>query len=127
MTIHPQHDRLLIKRDEAERITKGGIVLPDGSTQEKPLRGRIMAVGPGKRLASPLNPKGWVFDVMPFSVGDYVLFPKYSGDSFKLDGEEFFFVKADDIIAIIDDAPDVTDDDGLEIPISEVQPCLTIS
>ena len=82
MTIHPQHDRLLIKRDEAEHITEGGILLRWLDSGEAP-RGRIMAVGPGKRLASPLNPKGWVFDVMPFSVGDYVLFPKYSGDRYK--------------------------------------------
>lgn len=102
MTIHPQHDRILIKRDDTEPMTRGGIILPD-QTKEKPLRGIIVAIGPGKKLPSPLVPKGYVLEPISFEIGQHVLFLKYAGDSYKFDGEELFFVKADDIIGIIDD------------------------
>jgi len=102
LTIHPQHDRLLIRRDEAEGVTRGGIILPD-QQKEKPLRGVIVAIGPGKKLLAPLVPKGYVLEPIDFQLGQHVLFLKYAGDSYKFDGEELFFVKADDIIAVIDD------------------------
>lgn len=117
MTIHPQHDRILIRRDEAEGVSKGGIILPDGS-KEKPLRGVILSIGPGKKLLAPLVPKGYILEPIDFEIGQHVLFLKYSGDSYKFDGEELFFVKADDIIAVID--PDDEMDDYVDGQLQEV-------
>lgn len=97
LKIRPLHDRLIVKRLEAEQKTKGGIIIPD-SAKEKPQEGEVLAVGNGKILDDgkkvPLDVK----------VGDRVLFSKYSGTDIKIDGEEYLILKEDDIQAIMDNA-----------------------
>ena len=95
MKIRPLHDRVIVKRMEEERTTAGGIVIPDSAT-EKPIQGKVTAVGKGK-----ISENG---DVRPLDVkvGDKVLFGKYSGTEVKLDGEEVLVMREEDIMAIID-------------------------
>jgi len=95
MPIRPLHDRVIVKRLEEERKTPGGIVIPDSAT-EKPIRGKILAVGNGK-VAD--NGQLRVLDV---KVGDTVLFGKYSGTEVKIDGEELLVMREDDIMGIIE-------------------------
>ncbi|MHC9085749.1 co-chaperone GroES [Luteimonas sp. RIT-PG2_3] len=92
--IKPLYDRVVIKRTEEEKVSAGGIVIPDSAT-EKPIKGEVVAVGEGKALdnGSTRTPK--------VKVGDQVLFGKYSGTEVKLDGNEFLVVKEDDIFAVI--------------------------
>ena len=94
MKIRPLHDRVLIKRLEAETTSAGGIVIPD-SASEKPIRGEVVAVGKGKLLENG--------DLRPLDLknGDKVLFGKYSGTEVKIDGEEFLVMREDDIMAVI--------------------------
>ena len=96
MSIRPLHDRVIVKRVEEERKTASGIVIPDSAT-EKPVRGKIIAVGKGKILESgevrPLDVK----------VGDIVLFGKYSGSEIKFDGEELLVMREEDLVAILED------------------------
>ena len=95
MTIRPLHDRVLIRRLDQEEKSAGGIVLPD-SAKEKPMRGKIVAVGPGKMLDSGnLIPLG----VQP---GDEVLFGKYSGTEVKIEGKELVVMREDDIMGIVE-------------------------
>jgi chaperonin GroES len=90
----PLHDRVVVRRIEADTKTKGGIIIPD-SAQEKPSQGEIVAVGPGGRdEAGKLIP----IDV---KAGDRVLFGKWSGTEVKLDGEEFIVMKESDIMGVI--------------------------
>ena len=90
----PLHDRVVVRRIEADTKTKGGIIIPD-SAQEKPSPGEIVAVGPGGRdEAGKLIP----IDV---KAGDRVLFGKWSGTEVKLDGEEFIIMKESDIMGVI--------------------------
>ena len=100
MKIYPVHDRILVRRDEADGISRGGIILPDQS-KEKPLRGVIEAIGPGKMIPAPLSPQGFVLQPIPFKVGEHILFAKYAGDSYKTDGEEWFLVRAEDVVAVL--------------------------
>ena len=95
MKIRPLHDRVLIKRLEEERKSPGGIVIPDTAT-EKPIRGKVIAVGTGR-----ITEKG---DVRPLALkkGDTVLFGKYSGTEVKVDGEELVVMREDDIMAVIE-------------------------
>jgi chaperonin GroES len=94
MNIRPLHDRILVRRVDAEQKTQGGILLPD-SAQEKPQEGEVIATGEGK-----FNDKG---ERRPLDVkkGDRVLFGKYSGTEVKLDGEELVVMREDDVMAII--------------------------
>ena len=94
MNLQPLNDRVIVKRLDQETKTSSGIVIPDNAA-EKPDQGEIRAVGPGKR-----SDKG---DLSPMSVkvGDRVLFGKYSGQAFKVDGEELMSMREDDIIAIV--------------------------
>lgn len=94
MKLKPLHDRVLVKRLEEEEKTKGGIIIPD-TAKEKPIKGEVVAVGPGKT-----NDKG---DKIKLSVdkGDKVLFNKYAGTEIKVDGDEFLVMREDDILAII--------------------------
>ena len=94
MELRPLHDRVVIKRLEEERTSPGGIVIPDSAT-EKPVRGEVMAVGPGKIMESGELRKPAV------QVGDTVLFGKYSGSDCKLDGDEVVVMREDDILAVI--------------------------
>ncbi len=93
-TLRPLGDKILIKRVEAETKTKSGIVLPD-SAKEKPKRGKILAVGPGKRLDDgKVGP-------MTVKVGDEVLFTSYAGTEIKLDGDEVMIMSEDDVLAVV--------------------------
>ncbi|MFA7240998.1 MAG: co-chaperone GroES [Sulfuricellaceae bacterium] len=95
MKIRPLHDRVIVKRLEEERKTASGIVIPDSAT-EKPDQGQVIAIGKGKILES-----GEV-RVLDVKVGDKVLFGKYSGQAFKMDGEEYLQMREEDIIGVIE-------------------------
>ncbi|MBS1238336.1 MAG: Chaperonin Cpn10 [Deltaproteobacteria bacterium] len=95
MKIRPLHDRVIVKRMEGEEKTKGGIIIPD-TAKEKPVEGKVIAVGSGKVLENgkkvPLQVKA----------GDRILFGKYSGTEVKIDDEEHLIMREDDIIAIVE-------------------------
>ena len=95
MKIRPLHDRVIVKRLEEDRTSPGGIVIPDTAT-EKPIRGRILAVGKGKILE---NGQVRRCDVR---VGDKILFGKYSGTEVKVDGEELLVMREEDVMAVIE-------------------------
>jgi len=92
--IKPLHDRVVIKRMEEEKLSAGGIVIPDSAT-EKPIKGEVIAVGTGKVLDNGQLRAPQV------KVGDKVLFGKYSGTEVKLDGVELLVVKEDDLFAVL--------------------------
>jgi chaperonin GroES len=95
MKICPLHDRVIVKREEQERKSAGGIVIPDTAT-EKPTFGKVIAVGKGKILENG--------DVRPvdLTVGDRILFGKYSGTEVKMDGDELVVMREEDIMAVIE-------------------------
>jgi chaperonin GroES len=97
MGFRPLHDRVVIRRVEAEEKTAGGIIIPD-TAREKPMEGEVVAVGPGAR--------GEDGKIQPLDVkaGDRVLFGKWSGTEVKLDGEDLIIMKESDIMGIIDQA-----------------------
>ncbi|MDD5240955.1 MAG: co-chaperone GroES [Sulfuricella sp.] len=95
MKIRPLHDRVIVKRLEAEEKTASGIVIP-GSAAEKPDQGEIVAVGKGK-----VGDDGKV-RALDVKVGDKVLFGKYSGQAFKMDGVELLQMREEDIIGVIE-------------------------
>jgi chaperonin GroES len=95
MKLRPLHDRVIVKRMEEERLSAGGIVIPDSAT-EKPVRGEVLAVGNGKILE---NGEKRALDIQ---VGDTVLFGKYSGTEVKVDGDELLVMREEDIMAVID-------------------------
>jgi chaperonin GroES len=94
MKLRPLHDRVIVKRLEEERKSAGGIVIPD-TAAEKPSMGEIIAVGPGK---TDDNGKLIPIGVKP---GDKILFGKYSGQEFKLEGADYLHMREDDIIGIV--------------------------
>jgi len=95
MNIRPLHDRVVIERMEEERMSSGGIVIPDSAT-EKPIRGEVVSIGKGKISESgELRP----LDVKP---GDEVLFGKYSGTEIKIDGIDLLVMREDDIMGVLD-------------------------
>jgi chaperonin GroES len=95
MGFRPLHDRVLIRRVEAEEKSAGGIIIPD-TAKEKPMEGEVVSVGPGAR--------GEDGKIQPLDVkaGDRVLFGKWSGTEIKLDGEDLIIMKESDIMGIID-------------------------
>lgn len=95
MALRPLHDRVIIKRLEEEKVSAGGIVIPD-SAAEKPMRGQVVAAGNGKILEDG--------KVRPIAVkaGDKVLFGKYSGTEVKVDGEDLLVMREEDILAVIE-------------------------
>ena len=95
MNLRPLHDRVIVKRMEEERLSAGGIVIPDSAT-EKPVRGEVLAVGNGKILE---NGDKRALDV---KAGDTVLFGKYAGTEVKVDGEELLVMREEDIMAVIE-------------------------
>ena len=95
MKFRPLHDRVLVRRVEAEERTAGGIIIPD-TAKEKPIEGEVVAVGNGKVLEDGTVKK------LDVKVGDRVLFGKYSGTEVKLDGEERLIVREDDILAVLE-------------------------
>ena len=94
LKFRPLHDRVVVKRIEAEDKTAGGIIIPD-TAKEKPMQGEIVAVGPGGRDESG--------KLIPVDVkaGDKVLFGKWSGTEVKLDGDELLIMKESDIMGVI--------------------------
>ena len=95
MNLRPLHDRVIVKRMEEERMSAGGIVIPD-SAAEKPVRGEVLAVGNGKILESEDKRE------LDINVGDKILFGKYSGTEVKVDGEELLVMREEDIMAVIE-------------------------
>ncbi|WP_419785204.1 co-chaperone GroES [Pseudodesulfovibrio sp.] len=95
MKLKPLNDRVLVKRLEMEEMTAGGIYIPD-SAKEKPMKGEVVAAGPGK-----LDEDGKRVE-MAVKAGDTVLFAKYAGTEIKIDGEEHLVMREDDILAIVD-------------------------
>jgi len=95
MKLKPLNDRVLVKRLEEELVTKGGIIIPD-SAKEKPMKGEIIAVGPGKVAEDGKRVK------LHVEKGDKVLFNKYAGTEIKIDGVEHLMMREDDILAIIE-------------------------
>ncbi|MDR0362286.1 MAG: co-chaperone GroES [Planctomycetota bacterium] len=95
MAVKPLGDKILVKRLEAQEVTKGGIVLPD-SAKEKPKEGRIVEVGPGKVLDDGTRGS------MQVKKGDRVLFTSYAGTEIKIDGEEYLVMSEDDILAVVE-------------------------
>ena len=94
MKIRPLQDRIIVKREDGEETTSGGIIIPD-SAKEKPQEGKVIAVGNGKTLDNgtkvPLDVKA----------GNKILFGKYSGTDIKLDGEEYLILREDEVLAVI--------------------------
>jgi len=97
MHFRPLHDRVVVRRIDAEEKTTGGIIIPD-TAKEKPQEGEIVAAGPGAR-----NEKG---ELVPLDVkaGDRVLFGKWSGTEVKIDGEELLIMKESDILGVVEHA-----------------------
>jgi chaperonin GroES len=95
MKFRPLHDRVVVERVEEDTKTKGGIIIPD-TAQEKPMQGKITAVGPGARDE---NGKVQPLDVKK---GDLILFGKWSGTEVKIDGKEMLIMKESDIMGILD-------------------------
>ena len=95
MSIRPLHDRVLVKRVKEEEKTKGGIIIPD-TAKEKPIEGKVVAVGNGKVTDSGEVRK------LEVKAGDRILFGKYSGTEVKIDGEEHLILREDDILGIVE-------------------------
>lgn len=93
MNLRPLHDRVIVKRLEEEKKSAGGIIIPDNAS-EKPSRGKVLAVGAGKKSDDG--------KLIPMDVkkGDTVLFGKYSGSEVKVDGEDLLVMREDDIMAV---------------------------
>ena len=95
MKVKPLNDRVLVKRLEEVQVTKGGIVIPD-TAKEKPIEGRVMAVGPGKMSDAGKRM------ALQVKEGDRILFGKYSGTEIKVEGEEYLMMREEDILAVIE-------------------------
>jgi chaperonin GroES len=95
MKMRPLHDRIVVKRIDEDEKTKGGIIIPD-TAKEKPQQGRVVAVGNGKLLEDG--------SVRPLDVhkGDKVLFGKYSGSEFVIDGEEHLIIREEDVLGVLE-------------------------
>jgi chaperonin GroES len=95
MKFRPLHDRVVVKRVDEDTKTKGGIIIPE-TAQEKPMQGKIIAVGPGARDESG--------KLVPLDVkkGDTILFGKWSGTEVKIDGDELLIMKESDIMGVLD-------------------------
>jgi chaperonin GroES len=100
MKFRPLHDRVVIRRVDAEEKTAGGIIIPD-TAQEKPMEGVVVATGPGAR-----NEQGQIV-ALEVKASDRILFGKWSGTEVKLDGEELLIMKESDIMGIVEGAPAV--------------------
>lgn len=96
MNIKPLSNHIFLEPAEEEKITKSGIVIPDSADKERPIKGKVLAIGPGKR-----NDDG---DIIPMSVaiGDLVLFRKYGPDEIEMDGKKYIVGSEDDILAVIE-------------------------
>jgi len=100
MTFRPLHDRIVVRRTEAEEKSVGGIIIPD-TAKEKPQEGEVIAAGPGARNeAGQLQP-------LDLKVGDRILFGKWSGTEIKLDGEDLLIMKESDVMGVIEVAASI--------------------
>ena len=97
MNFRPLHDRVLVRRIEADEKTAGGIIIPD-TAKEKPSQGEVIAVGPGSRDES-----GKLIPI-DLKAGDRVLFGKWSGTEIKIDGEDLLIMKESDVLGVIEDS-----------------------
>ncbi|CAN7525139.1 MULTISPECIES: co-chaperone GroES [Aminobacter] len=97
MTFRPLHDRILVRRIEAEEKTAGGIIIPE-TAKEKPQEGEVIAVGPGAR-----DDSGQLLS-LDVKVGDRILFGKWSGTEIRLNGEDLLIMKESDVMGVIDAA-----------------------
>ena len=95
MKLKPLHDHVIVKPITEDEITKAGIVLPDTVDREKPEKGEVVAVGPGKMMDNGQRAE------MSVAVGDKVMFKKYSPDEIKVDGEEYLIIAESDILAVL--------------------------
>jgi chaperonin GroES len=95
MAIRPLHDRVLVRREDEETKTPGGIVLPD-SAQEKPMQGKVVATGKGKILNDGTT------RALDVKIDDNILFGKYSGTEVKVKGEELLMMREEDILAVVE-------------------------
>ena len=95
MKLQPLNDRIVVKRSEEKEVTKGGIIIPE-TAKEKPIEGKVLAVGTGKILddgsKAPLDVKK----------GDKVLFSKYAGSEVKIEGEDLLIMREDDVLAVVE-------------------------
>ena len=98
MNFRPLHDRVVVRRLDAEEKTAGGIIIPD-TAKEKPMEGEVIAVGPGAR-----NEQGQIV-ALDVKAGDKIKFGKWSGTEGKLDGEELLIMKESDIMGIVEGTP----------------------
>ena len=98
MTFRPLHDRVLVRRVEAEEKTAGGIIIPD-SAKEKPQEGEVVSVGTG------IKAEDGTITPLDVKAGDRILFGKWSGTEVKIDGEELLIMKESDVMGVLDQAP----------------------
>ena len=98
MKFRPLHDRVLVRRVEAEEKTKGGIIIPD-TAKEKPQEGEVIAVGPGAR-----DDSGKLIPI-DLKAGDRILFGKWSGTEIKIEGEDLLIMKESDVMGVVEPAP----------------------
>lgn len=101
MKITPLHDRIIVEAAKKEEVSSGGIILPD-SAQEKPQRGTVLAVGPGKTLDSGKKADTGI------KVGEVVLYSKYSGTEVTVGGKDYVILRAEDVLAIVSGEPHAT-------------------
>lgn len=95
INLKPLGSRLIIKPIIEDEITKSGIVLPETVDKEKPVRGEVLAIGPGKTLENGQREK------IDLKVGDKILFEKYGSDEYKVDNQEFLVIEYDKVVAVI--------------------------
>jgi chaperonin GroES len=96
MKVKPLNDRVLVKRIEEVQVTKGGILIPD-TAKEKPIEGKVIAVGPGKMSDAGARM------TLQLKEGDRVLFGKYAGTEIKMEGDEYLMMREEDILAVLTD------------------------
>jgi chaperonin GroES len=94
LSIKPLGDRVVVKPEEKEQKTRGGILIPDTANKEKPATGTVVAVGPGRHEDGKLVP-------MTLKVGDKILFSKYGYDEVKMGGEEYFVLSESSVLAVL--------------------------
>ena len=93
--IRPLSDRIVVQAKEAESKSAGGIVIPDTADKDKPMQGKVVAIGNGKYIDGKLQP-------LQVKVGDDVLFGKYAGTNIKLDGTEFLVMREEDVMGVVE-------------------------
>lgn len=98
MKLKPMNDYLLIEPIKEDEVTKGGIVIPETAREERAIKGKVIAVGPGK-----LNEDGDARIPLTVKEGQKVIFKKYAPDEIKIDDKEYYFVREEDILAVIEE------------------------